>query len=114
MLDREAGDVGMPNTRQVRRRWSPPPEPERLRGLGGARQVLDLQAQEHAAPQRPRTAGAPARVLLGLGMQPAPGLQLDVAVLRILGRPLFARLGPRRRVVADELGPMPPRSAGRR
>jgi hypothetical protein len=48
------------------------------------------------------------------GMQAAPGLALDVARLRIVGRPLVGRLRPGGRVVTDELGSMPPRPAGGR
>src|SRR5262249_50974771 len=80
----------------------PPPEPEGHGRLGGAGQVLDLQAQEGAAHQRAGVglrAGAALGMLLREGMQPAPGLQRDVALLRLLGRPLLGRRRPGGRVV---------------
>src|SRR5262245_40756950 len=58
-------------------------------------------------------AGALLGMVLWDGMQPIPSLQLDVAILRIVGGPLVGRLRPGRWVVADELGPMPARSARR-
>jgi hypothetical protein len=55
--------------------------------------------------------GATLGMALWDGMQPAPGLQLDMALLRIVARPRVGRLCPGGRGVADELGPMPPRAA---
>ena len=46
-------------------------------------------------------------------MEPAPRAQADGPLAPIVGTPLVGRLRPGRRVGADELGPMAPRSAGR-
>ncbi len=45
-LDRESSDVYSPNRLQIRRVWSPPPEPQRHRHFGGFGKVLNLQADE--------------------------------------------------------------------
>ena len=116
VLNREAADRGLPDLRQIGRGRGPPPEPERLRYFGGARQMVDFQANEGAAHQR-ASMGLQARtaacVPLRDGMQPAPGLELDVSILRIVGRPLVTGRGPGRQIVVGELGAMPPRPARR-
>ncbi len=61
------------------------PHPQNQSGCGGgAGPVGHLQADERAAPPRPRTAGAAPGVHLRDGMPAAPGLELDAALVAII------------------------------
>ncbi len=77
--------------------------------------MVPLQAEQRPPHQRAGVglgAGPALGMELGDGMQPAPCLELDVAILGIVGRPLVAGLRPGGGDVTDEFGAMPTRPAG--
>jgi site-specific DNA recombinase len=111
----EPADVGAPRQLQVEWAGAGPPQPQHLRRARAGGDPLDLDAQDGAAHDRPRPAGAVAGVALLLGMQPRPGGHGDGAVLVVGGVKGSGRGGPGGRVGAVELGAVaarPARAAG--
>jgi site-specific DNA recombinase len=113
----EPADVRPPGKVQVQRAagGAGPPQPQHLgrAGLGG--HALDLDADDGAAHDRPRPAGAMAGMALLLGVQPTPGLHGHAAVLVVLAGQRGGRGRPGGRVGAVELGAVaawPARLAG--
>jgi site-specific DNA recombinase len=88
-----------------------PPQPQHLRRARAGRDPLDLDAQDGAAHDRPRSSGAMAGMALLLGMQPRPGGHGHGAVLVVDGGKGGGRGRPGGRVGAAELGAMAARPA---
>jgi site-specific DNA recombinase len=102
----EPPDVGPPDQIKVKFVWAGPPQPQHLGRARAGGDPLDLDADDRAAHDRSRPAGAVARVALLLGMQPAPGLHGHCAVLVVLAAKGGGRGRPSGRVGAVELGAM--------
>src|SRR5215217_4445641 len=102
----EPADLGPPGQVQIHAAGAGPPQPQHLGRTGPGRDSLDLDAEDGAAHDRPRPAGAVAGVALLLGMQPTPRLDGDGAVLVVVGGKGGGRGGPGGRVGEVELGAM--------
>ena len=115
VLQVEPANVGPPGQVQVEFTRTGPPQPQHLGRTGPGGDPLDLDAEDGAAHDRPRPAGAVAGVALLVGMQLAPGLHGHGAVLVVLTDQGGGRGRPGGRVGAVELGPVaawPARAAG--
>src|SRR5215213_3630469 len=106
VLQVEPADIGPPGQVQVELVGAGPPQPQHLRWAGAGRDALDLDADDGAAHDRPRSSAAVAGVALLLGMQPAPGLHGHAAVLVVLTSQGGAWGRPGGRVGEGELGAM--------
>src|SRR5262249_8777609 len=112
VLQREPGEVGLPDLAEVWQVRSRPPEPQRRWGFGGARQAVDCEPDERSPDEWARLASPPCRMVLRGCMQPTPGLDTDGAILGISGRPRSGGRGPRGWMVTANLGPGPRWSSG--
>src|SRR5579872_1993942 len=74
MLDREAGEIGLPDLRQIGWDGTVPPEPERGWRFRGSWQAFDLQTNECPTDQRPRLTRPACGVVLRNRMKSVPGL----------------------------------------
>jgi site-specific DNA recombinase len=102
----EPADVGPPDQIKVEFVRAGPPQPQHLRRARAGRNPLDLDADDRAAHDRPRPAGAVAGVALLLGMQPRPRGDGHGAVLVVLADQGGGRGRPGGRVGEGELGAM--------
>src|SRR5215216_7471150 len=112
VLQVEPADIGPPGQVQVELVGAGPPQPQHLRWAGAGRDALDLDAEDGAAHDRPRSAAAVAGVALLLGVQPAPGRHGHGAVLVVLADQGGGRGRPGGWVGAVELGAVAARAAG--
>jgi site-specific DNA recombinase len=109
----EPATVGPPGQVQIQLAacGAGPPQPQHLRRARAGRDPLDLDAQDGAAHDRPRSSAAMAGMALLLGMQPRPGGHGHGAVLVVDGGKGGGRGRPGGRVGAAELGAMAARPA---
>jgi site-specific DNA recombinase len=107
----EPADVGPPGPVQVGLAGTGPPQPQHLGRAGLDGEALDLHADDGAAHDRPGCAGALARMVVLLGVQPGPAGDGHGAVLVILANQAGGRGGPGGRVGELELGAVPARPA---
>jgi len=107
----EPADIRPPGQVQVELARARPPQPQHLGRACSSRDALDLHADDRAAHDRSRSAGAMAGVALLLGMQPTPGLHGHGAVLVVLTSQSGGRGRPGGRVGEGELGAMAARPA---
>jgi site-specific DNA recombinase len=109
----EPADIRPPDKVQIElvALWAGPPQPQHLGRPRLDGDPLDLDADDRAAHDRPRSTAAVARMALLLGMQPGPGVHRDGAVLIVLTDQGGGRGRPGGRVGAVELGPVATRPA---
>jgi len=104
VLQVEPADVRPPRQVEVEVAGAGPPQPQHLGRARAGGDAFDLDADDRAAHDRSRPAGAVAGVALLLGMQPRPGLHGHGAVLVVLADQGGGRGRPGGRVGTVELG----------
>jgi hypothetical protein len=108
----EPADIRPPDQVQVGGAGAGPPQPQHLGWASLGRDPLHLHAHQGATGDRPGRSGAPARVVVLLGMQPGPRGDGHGAVLVVAGDQQVGGRRPGGRVDALELGAVAARPAG--